>query len=130
MIEFQVDVELKDTIMVAMLKLAGYGFYMCTIRVDTSGKRKQVEVSREEASNLNSFDALNSIENADDLGKLLIVDDEGKPLSKVVSKVNADCDSEVEEFESGGASGIGGCGDEEEGADHQNEEDEDGDGDT
>nr|GEY22854.1 hypothetical protein [Tanacetum cinerariifolium] len=35
-----------------------------------------------------------------------------------------------EMFESGGASGSGGCGDEEEGADHQDDEDEDGDGDT
>nr|GFB78812.1 hypothetical protein [Tanacetum cinerariifolium] len=34
------------------------------------------------------------------------------------------------QFESGGASGSGGCGDEEEGADHQDGEDEDGDGDT
>nr|GFB02993.1 hypothetical protein [Tanacetum cinerariifolium] len=33
------------------------------------------------------------------------------------------------EFESGGASGSDGCGDEEEGADHQDDEDEDGDGD-
>nr|GEZ44644.1 hypothetical protein [Tanacetum cinerariifolium] len=36
----------------------------------------------------------------------------------------------VGRFESGGASGSGGCGDEEEGADHQDDEDEDGDGDT
>nr|GEW86000.1 F-box domain, leucine-rich repeat domain, L domain-like protein [Tanacetum cinerariifolium] len=34
------------------------------------------------------------------------------------------------QFESGGASGSGGCGDEEEGADHQDDEDEDGDDDT
>nr|GEV63380.1 hypothetical protein [Tanacetum cinerariifolium] len=33
-------------------------------------------------------------------------------------------------FESGGASGSGGCGDDEESADDQNDEDEDGDGDT
>nr|GEY08431.1 hypothetical protein [Tanacetum cinerariifolium] len=33
-------------------------------------------------------------------------------------------------FESGGASGSGGCGNEEEGADHQDDEDEDGDGDA
>nr|GEZ18867.1 hypothetical protein [Tanacetum cinerariifolium] len=33
-------------------------------------------------------------------------------------------------FESGGASKSGGCGDEEKGADHQDDEDEDGDGDT
>nr|GFC37910.1 F-box domain, leucine-rich repeat domain, L domain-like protein [Tanacetum cinerariifolium] len=35
----------------------------------------------------------------------------------------------VGRFESGGASGSGKCGDEEEGADHQDDEDEDGDGD-
>nr|GEY66016.1 myosin-J heavy chain-like isoform X1 [Tanacetum cinerariifolium] len=34
------------------------------------------------------------------------------------------------QFESGGASGSGGCGDEEEGADHQDDEDEDGDDDA
>nr|GEX75243.1 F-box domain, leucine-rich repeat domain, L domain-like protein [Tanacetum cinerariifolium] len=34
------------------------------------------------------------------------------------------------QFESGGASRSGGCGDEEEGADHHDDEDEDGDGDT
>nr|GFA40110.1 F-box domain, leucine-rich repeat domain, L domain-like protein [Tanacetum cinerariifolium] len=34
------------------------------------------------------------------------------------------------QFESGGASGSGGCGDDEEGADHQDDEDEDGDCDT
>nr|GFB67564.1 acidic leucine-rich nuclear phosphoprotein 32 family member A [Tanacetum cinerariifolium] len=34
------------------------------------------------------------------------------------------------QFESGGASGVGGCGDEDEGADHQDDKDEDGDGDT
>nr|GFD03089.1 hypothetical protein [Tanacetum cinerariifolium] len=34
------------------------------------------------------------------------------------------------QFKSGGASRSGGCGDEEEGADHQDDEDEDGDGDT
>nr|GFA10053.1 F-box domain, leucine-rich repeat domain, L domain-like protein [Tanacetum cinerariifolium]GFA56698.1 F-box domain, leucine-rich repeat domain, L domain-like protein [Tanacetum cinerariifolium] len=33
----------------------------------------------------------------------------------------------VGRFESGGANGSGGCGDEEEGADHQDDEDEDGD---
>nr|GFC97462.1 F-box domain, leucine-rich repeat domain, L domain-like protein [Tanacetum cinerariifolium] len=36
----------------------------------------------------------------------------------------------VGRFESGGASGSGGCEDEEDGADHQDDEDEDGDGDT
>nr|GFA56847.1 hypothetical protein [Tanacetum cinerariifolium] len=34
----------------------------------TSGKKKQAEVSRQKISNSNSFDALNFIENDDDLG--------------------------------------------------------------
>nr|GEV05203.1 hypothetical protein [Tanacetum cinerariifolium] len=38
MIELQVDVELKDTIVVAMPKLVGEGFYMCTIRVEYEWK--------------------------------------------------------------------------------------------
>ncbi|GKB31972.1 hypothetical protein Tco_0871373 [Tanacetum coccineum] len=34
----------------------------------TSGKKKQIEVSRHDVSNSNPFDAFNSIENDDDLG--------------------------------------------------------------
>nr|GEY61054.1 zinc knuckle CX2CX4HX4C [Tanacetum cinerariifolium] len=33
MIELRANIELKDTIVVAMTKLVGEGFYMCTIRV-------------------------------------------------------------------------------------------------
>nr|GEW01537.1 hypothetical protein [Tanacetum cinerariifolium] len=100
----------------------------------SSGEKKQAEVARQVVSNSNLFDALNSIENDDDLGtnegnsildrkgvasssisstpiakridkikrqmiigKLLLVDDDGKPLPKVVSMVNTYSDSEVEE---------------------------------
>ncbi|GJS08602.1 hypothetical protein Tco_0365398 [Tanacetum coccineum] len=56
----------------------------------TSGKKKQPKVFRQEVSNLNPFDTLNSIVNDDDL------DDGGKPLPKVGSIVNADSYSEVE----------------------------------
>ncbi|GKB64555.1 hypothetical protein Tco_0920741 [Tanacetum coccineum] len=99
MIELRGDVKLKDTIVIAMPKLVGEGFYMCTIRVEydwkpsgvqvgpkvrlkpvkqvykpdfnknnasTSGKNKQVGLSM--VSNSNPFDALNSVENDDDLG--------------------------------------------------------------
>nr|GEW08140.1 uncharacterized mitochondrial protein AtMg00810-like [Tanacetum cinerariifolium] len=52
----------------------------------------------QEVSNSNSFDALNLIKNDDDFGKLLLVDDDGKSLPNVVSTINADSDSEVEEF--------------------------------
>ncbi|GJR55963.1 hypothetical protein Tco_1406484 [Tanacetum coccineum] len=112
---------------------------------------KQAEVSKQEVSNSNLFDVLNSLENDDDLrinegnskssgkgggggnygvfsanhgsfhlatisisttliaemidklerqildGKLILVDDDGKPLPKVVSTVNTDGDSEVED---------------------------------
>ncbi|GJW12234.1 putative receptor-like protein kinase [Tanacetum coccineum] len=65
-IEIRADVKLKDTIVVAMAKLFGEGFYMCTIRVEhvsnkisvnTSGKKKQAELSRR-----------SSVEDDDDLG--------------------------------------------------------------
>nr|GEU32403.1 hypothetical protein [Tanacetum cinerariifolium] len=38
MIEFRVDVVLKDTIVVAMPRLVGEGFYVCTIRVEYQWK--------------------------------------------------------------------------------------------
>ncbi|GJS14165.1 hypothetical protein Tco_0408637 [Tanacetum coccineum] len=38
MIELRADVELKDTIMVAMPKLVGEGFYLCMIRVEYDWK--------------------------------------------------------------------------------------------
>ncbi|GKD22131.1 hypothetical protein Tco_1223834, partial [Tanacetum coccineum] len=135
MIEFQANVELKDTIVMAMPQLLDEGFYMCTICVEyewkpprcssckvfghildecpknigfdvaknlknprqaargvlvgpkvgfkpvkqvyrqvsknivnTSGKKKQDAVPRQEVSNSNPFDALNSIQKDDDLG--------------------------------------------------------------
>ncbi|GKB95383.1 zinc knuckle CX2CX4HX4C containing protein, partial [Tanacetum coccineum] len=58
---------------------------------------QQDELSRQEISNLNPFDALNSIENDDDLGKHLLVDDNRKPLPNVVFTVRADSATEVEE---------------------------------
>ncbi|GKC38888.1 ribonuclease H-like domain-containing protein, partial [Tanacetum coccineum] len=105
MIDLRVDEELKDTIVVAMPKLVGEGFKMCTIHVEYEWKPprcsscmvfghilnecpkkiisdvvknlnnprqatrgvQQDELSRQEISNLNPFDALNSIENDDDL---------------------------------------------------------------
>nr|GEU95623.1 hypothetical protein [Tanacetum cinerariifolium] len=84
----------------------------------SSGKKKQAEVSRIDVSNSNSFDPLKIVENDDDLGanaensksagkgailakiidgKLTLVDDDGKPLPRVVSTVNKDSDSEVED---------------------------------
>ncbi|GJW18323.1 hypothetical protein Tco_0025759 [Tanacetum coccineum] len=109
MIELRDDVELKDTIMVAMPKLVGEGFYTCTICVEYEWKPprcwscnvfghvlnecpkkivsnvvknlnnprqatrgdpvglKQAEVSRQEVSNSNPFDALTLIKD-DKLG--------------------------------------------------------------
>nr|GEW05952.1 hypothetical protein [Tanacetum cinerariifolium] len=133
MIELRANVELKDTIVVAMPKLVmgsidalyvlsmsgnlpsvrvvrevatgvqvgpkvGFKptkqFYKLVSNkssVSSSSKKKQAEVSRPEVSNSNPSDALNSVENDDDL------DDDGKLLPKVVSTVNANSDSEVEE---------------------------------
>ncbi|GKG35405.1 hypothetical protein Tco_0440559, partial [Tanacetum coccineum] len=38
LIELQADMDLKDTIVVAMPKLVGEGFYMCTIHVEYEWK--------------------------------------------------------------------------------------------
>nr|GEX92463.1 hypothetical protein [Tanacetum cinerariifolium] len=76
MIELRADVELKDTIVVAMPKIVGEGFYTCTIRVEKrfkptkeyrpvfkkSTKKKCVEPTKE-VSNSNPFDVLNSVVN-------------------------------------------------------------------
>nr|GEZ00230.1 zinc finger, CCHC-type [Tanacetum cinerariifolium] len=81
MIELRADVELKDTIMVAMPKL-GDRF----LNVATSGTSTTPIVKR-----------INKIERQIIVKKLTIVDDDGKPLAKVVSTVNMDSDSEVED---------------------------------
>ncbi|GJZ29663.1 hypothetical protein Tco_0574310 [Tanacetum coccineum] len=79
-----------------------------------SGNKKQAGLSTQDISNSNLFDVLNSIKNDYDLGtnrgssklaekgsnsdgKLMLVDDDGKPLKKVDYLVNADSDSEAEE---------------------------------
>ncbi|GKA86329.1 retrotransposon protein, putative, ty1-copia subclass [Tanacetum coccineum] len=85
---------------------------------NTSGKKKQAGLTRQEVSNSNPFDALNPVENGDDLGtnegnsklndkgpimaqmldeKLVLEDDDVKPLKKVDSPVNSDIDSEVKD---------------------------------
>ncbi|GJX40911.1 ATPase, F1/V1/A1 complex, alpha/beta subunit [Tanacetum coccineum] len=172
--------ELKDIIMVAMPKLIGEGFHICTIHVEyewkpprgvhvgpkvdfkankqvyrpvsnrnngsSSGKKKQVAIDSKEVSNSNPFDVLNSVKKDDELGtneghsksdgkgpnpdmypsdqgflnvacssttpiverideierqiidgQITLVDDDGKPLTKVVSMTIVDSDSEVED---------------------------------
>nr|GEX40097.1 hypothetical protein [Tanacetum cinerariifolium] len=109
MIELRADVELKDTIMVAMPKLIKEGFYTCTIRVEyewnlpsvhvVSGNKKKDVESRKEVSNPNPFDVLNSVDNDVDLGineKNSLVDDEGKPLKNVDYPDDHDSEDEVE----------------------------------
>ncbi|GJU22172.1 ribonuclease H-like domain-containing protein [Tanacetum coccineum] len=113
MIELRADVELKDTILspkkivsdvvknmnnpkqatrgVLVGPKVGFKstkqiYTPVSIKNDasTSGKKKQAEVSRQEVSNSNPFDMLNSIENDDDL--------DGNPL---VPTGNVDSESEV-----------------------------------
>ncbi|GJY80375.1 hypothetical protein Tco_0493126 [Tanacetum coccineum] len=81
-----------------------------------SGKKKQAGVTSQEVSNSNTFDALNTIENDNDLGtsggnskfpekganfnvmgKLVLMDDDGMSLKNVDDLVNADSDIEVDE---------------------------------
>ncbi|GKD74226.1 reverse transcriptase domain-containing protein, partial [Tanacetum coccineum] len=105
MIELRVDVELKDTIVVAMPKLVEHrnpsqdprvvsvgpkvGFkpvkqvYRLVFKknnVNTSGNKKKDAESRKEVSNPNSFDVLNSVENDVDLGSNEGGEDEVEPV--------------------------------------------------
>ncbi|GJY51802.1 hypothetical protein Tco_0442649 [Tanacetum coccineum] len=88
LIEIQADVELKDTIVVAMPKLTGDGFYTCTVHVEyewkppskkyrpdskkptanPSGNTKKGVEPTKEVSNSNPFDVLNSVDNDVELG--------------------------------------------------------------
>ncbi|GKC13796.1 retrotransposon protein, putative, unclassified [Tanacetum coccineum] len=142
MIELQADVELKDTIMVAMPKLTEERFYTCTVRVEyewkpsrgvlvgqkvgfkpvkqvyqsvsrkptanTSGpKKKNMKPTKEANSSGSSFWNVNSpstnpiIEKIDKIkkiiidGKVILVDDEGKPLEKVECLGDYDSEDEV-----------------------------------
>ncbi|GKB02413.1 hypothetical protein Tco_0830502 [Tanacetum coccineum] len=166
MIELRANLELKDTIMVAMPKLVWERFYTCTIRVEyewkplsqaprgvpvgsknnnanTSGNKKKDAESRKEVTP-NPFDVVNSVENDVDLGtytgtsnlaskeanssgssfwnvgssststtptvvekidklekliideKIILVDDEGKPLEKVDYSGDHDSGDEVQ----------------------------------
>ncbi|GKC59881.1 zinc knuckle CX2CX4HX4C containing protein, partial [Tanacetum coccineum] len=118
-IELRADADLKDTIVVAMPKLVGEGFYMCTIDVsfsigslwkpprcssckvfgdilDECHKNIVLDVVK----NLKILDELRElfrVFNVASSRKLTHVDDDGKPLPKVVSTKNADRDSEVED---------------------------------
>ncbi|GJX61804.1 retrotransposon protein, putative, ty1-copia subclass [Tanacetum coccineum] len=64
---------------------------------------QQVAVASKEVSNSNPFDMHNLVEKDDNFerqiidGKFTLVDDDRKPLSKVVSKENVDSDSEVKD---------------------------------
>ncbi|GKC45701.1 hypothetical protein Tco_1063423 [Tanacetum coccineum] len=78
---------------------------------NTSGNKKQDGLNSQEVSNSDPLDALNSIENDDDLymnerindlerqmldEKLVLVDDDEKPLKKIDSLVDSDSDSDSE----------------------------------
>nr|GEZ81084.1 zinc finger, CCHC-type [Tanacetum cinerariifolium] len=120
MIKLRADVELKDTIMVAMPKLVGD-----RNNISSSGKKKQAAVASKEGHSTSAgkgpnsdmflshhrflnvatsgtsttpiVERINKIERQIIVKKLTIVDDDGKPLAKVVSTVNMDSDSEVED---------------------------------
>ncbi|GJX88347.1 RNA-directed DNA polymerase, eukaryota, reverse transcriptase zinc-binding domain protein [Tanacetum coccineum] len=111
MIEIQVDMELKDTIVVAMSKLVGERFYTCTIRVEYEwnpprcgfqqvNKKKDAE-SRKKNVGFSSttttiVEKIDKIEKLIIDGKIILVNDEGKPLEKVDYPGDHDSEDEVE----------------------------------
>nr|GEU97554.1 ribonuclease H-like domain-containing protein [Tanacetum cinerariifolium] len=122
MIELRADVKLNDTIMVVMPKLIGEGFYMYSIRVEnnasSSDKNKQVAIASKESaekgpnsevfpSEHGSFNVASIststtpiVERIDKIRrqsigwKHTLMDDDEKPLPKVISTENVDSDSE------------------------------------
>ncbi|GJR46460.1 hypothetical protein Tco_1314563 [Tanacetum coccineum] len=123
-IDLRADVELKDTIMVDVLKLVGKGFSRCNIRnlknprqvvrgiqvgpkndddLGTNGGNYKLDnkgsKSLSSPTNTPPVIRINNLESQIQDGKLALVDDDGKPLKKVDSPVNSDSESEVEERE-------------------------------
>nr|GEU91269.1 hypothetical protein [Tanacetum cinerariifolium] len=118
MIEIRIDVELKDTIVVAMPKLVGDGFYTCNICVEYEWKPPMCacckvfgHVHDESPKNIDSDVAKNlkkpsqaprgvsvghKIEKLIIDGKITLVDDEGKPRDKVDYPGDHDSGDEVE----------------------------------
>nr|GEU29456.1 hypothetical protein [Tanacetum cinerariifolium] len=77
MIELRADVELKDNIVMAMPKITKEGHYTCNVRVEyeweppsSSGNKKKGVEPTVEVSNLNPFDALNSVDNDVEFGTI------------------------------------------------------------
>nr|GEW36469.1 reverse transcriptase domain-containing protein [Tanacetum cinerariifolium] len=93
MVELRADVELKDNIVMAILKFTREGHYICNVRVDN--KKKGVKPTIE-VSNSNPLDVLNSVDNDGEFGtnegttnlvnngatssKLRLLDNDGNPL--------------------------------------------------
>nr|GEV87034.1 RNA-directed DNA polymerase, eukaryota [Tanacetum cinerariifolium] len=103
MIEIRADVVLKDTIVVAMSKLIGEGFYTCTIRVEyepdvaknlkkPSQAPRGILVGRKVDFNKLIRRKMHSLEKR----KITLVNDEGKPLEKVDNPGDHDSEDEVE----------------------------------
>nr|GEV76928.1 hypothetical protein [Tanacetum cinerariifolium] len=82
MIKLRADVELKDTIVVAMPKHVGNGFYTCTIRVDSTNITPIID-------KIDKFEKLIIDE------KVSLTDDEGKPLKMVDYRCDHDSEDEV-----------------------------------
>nr|GEV25152.1 hypothetical protein [Tanacetum cinerariifolium] len=89
MIELQADVELKDTIVVAMPKLIMKGFYTCNIGVEYAWKPPSISTTV-------SIDQFDKIKKLIIDGKITLVDDEGKPLEQVAYPGDHDSEDEVE----------------------------------
>nr|GEW22741.1 hypothetical protein [Tanacetum cinerariifolium] len=75
------DMKLKDNIVVAMPKLVGEGFYTCNVSINTSITSILEKIDKMEILIID--------------GKVFLVDDEGKPLTKVVSSGDHDSEDEI-----------------------------------
>ncbi|GJX41896.1 hypothetical protein Tco_0256886, partial [Tanacetum coccineum] len=118
LIEIRADVKLKDTIVVAMPKLVGEGFYTCTIYVEYEWKPHRCACCKvfghvqDECTNNTDSGVVKNLKKANQAlrgvpvgskidrliidGKVTLIDDEGKPLNNVDSSGDNDSEDEVE----------------------------------
>nr|GEU99081.1 hypothetical protein [Tanacetum cinerariifolium] len=111
LIDVRADVELKDHIMVAIPKLAGEGFYTCTVCDEYEWKPPRISnLDSKKANSIGSSfrnadssgtSTISIVEKKDKIESLIIdgnvtlMDDEGKPLTRIDSLYNHDSGDEV-----------------------------------
>nr|GEW50605.1 hypothetical protein [Tanacetum cinerariifolium] len=97
MIELQADVELKDTIVLAMPKIMWKGCYTCTNEETTNLVNNRANLSGSSFMNVKNSSTSNTsiIDKIGEFGQAILVDEAGIPLKKVECLGDYDSEDEV-----------------------------------